>query len=137
RENLRAFVERAAEHPRYRLLPRLEEGYRITGSNGDRHDVPRNAIFNQRVAELNFQRVARLVQQTPEYAFRKFEIAATLRCAGFPSWTELFDHRGIPTQSWYMNIDPSDRLIFETPGYSRKELLAALVESDPELQPFF
>lgn len=48
----------------------------------------------------------------------------------------LFEKRGVSTRDWFLNLRPGDDNSLTNPGIANLELLATLLEADPELAPW-
>lgn len=161
---LEKFLDGAATAPRFRNLDGLKDSYH---SEGGRTRVEHNIHMTERVAVLNFLRIARLARQSPQWQQYKYAALGAVWCgpkmADFlppalqgkfsPYYEKLkgngsfstadnlgvhFAARAIPIADWYLDfVSTGKDASFGTPGWPFWELSGPLVEGDTDLTAFF
>lgn len=161
-EELVKFRSSMGKRARYdQLIP--DRDYTSAGSYFDPLYAP--TLFTHHVSKLNFQRVARIIMNTPDYDRYRYAIFATLYNKillpePLMAWhtarytasdyrdnnrlenLEFIMHpRGIDTSDWFMDFYTEGRLAFSerygTPSHPDEEFKTALRAADPKVNDVY
>ncbi len=140
-KDLSDFFKKAKGDDRYSKLEGLEESYKP--GIGPRTKVQHNIRFSTLVSQMNFQRMARLMEATPDFSFHRYEAMGNLAHCGSRShdthseqFLKLFEDRGIDVSRWTTSrIKGSYNL--GSPNSWASELLARVLENQPDLTHLF
>jgi hypothetical protein len=135
-----SFLERAPKDGRYAHLIDLAETYAL--APGGRTKVQHNIRLSTLFSQLNYQRVARLMESTPNFARHRYETLEIL--AGCKSLSierseallQSFETRGIDVQHWSMSFR-GNHYGMTSPNSWAGELLARVLERQADLAPLF